>query len=102
MADAFITDPGVLLYCEIIEELHKNWTPHQGQIIVGHALFALGYRRIFIVAGRKWGKTEDILYILNRWGKSHPNIPCLYVAPELKQARNIVWTDPRLKKLHSG
>lgn len=68
-----------------------------GQVKVGRALFTEDKRRIFVSAGRKWGKTELIVYFLARWGKMHPGRGCFYVCPELKQARKLVWTDPRVK-----
>jgi hypothetical protein len=95
-------------YAEVVTALHKNWTPHEGQIEAGKALFNDDIRKVFIQCGRKWGKTELAIYILWRWAQLNPGRGCYYVAPQLKQAREIVWADPRIKTfgprnwLHDG
>ena len=91
-----ITEPAVVQWHEVIDSLHSSWMPHQGQINVGRALFNDDKRKLFIACGRKWGKTELIVYFLWRWAMTHPNKGCWYIAPEMKQARKLVWTDPRL------
>lgn len=91
-----ITDRRFLDYHATVTALHDRWKPHPGQIIVGRQLFTHGKCLIFVSCGRKWGKTELIIYILARWGRLHPGVGCWYICPELKQARKLVWTDPRL------
>lgn len=83
-------------YAHILELLHKDWQPHQGQINVGTALFRDNIRSLFIQCGRKWGKTEFAIYVLWRWGMMFPGLGCFYVAPELKQGKKILWENPRL------
>jgi len=88
---------GLSNYATMVEALHEKWTPHPGQIQAGKALFNDDIRSIFIQCGRKWGKTELIIYFLWRWAILNPGRGCYYVAPQLKQAREIVWADPRVK-----
>lgn len=44
------------LYLQIMEDLHKSWQPHAGQIKAGKALYQEGKRNLFVQCGRKWGK----------------------------------------------
>lgn len=76
--------------------MHKSWKPHPVQVQIGKALFYQNYRSIFINAGRKFGKSETLCYILWRWAITHPGAQCYYIAPFLNQAKEIVWADPRL------
>lgn len=89
--------PAQSSYAEMITGLHQNWTPHVGQLRVGSALFRDDIRSIFVQCGRKWGKTELILYILWRWAFMNPGKGCYYVAPFFKQAKEIIWADPRIQ-----
>lgn len=82
---------------EAIEGLHSKWQPHDGQWPILDAVFIEQIKSIFIRCGRKWGKTEIALYLLWRIAKEHPNSPCYFFAPEQKQARNLIWEDPRIK-----
>lgn len=91
-----ITDPALANYVLTIKELHKRWVPHAGQIKCGHALFGQGKKSIFVQCGRKWGKTEFALYVMWRWARLNPGSRIYYIAPYLKQAREIVWADPRI------
>ena len=89
------TDP-LIRFHQISSQLRKNWQPHEDQTTVWNAIFD-GYRSIFIQCGRKWGKTEialDILWLTAKW---FPGVPCYYIAPFQKQAKEIVWADPRLQ-----
>jgi len=86
-------------YAKIIQSLHAKWTPHQGQITIGKALFRDEKKNLFINAGRKFGKTELAIYILWRWALTHPQSNCYYITPSLKQGREIVWADPRILTL---
>ena len=89
--------PTLLNYAEVVTALHQEWIPHEGQILAGKALFNDDIRNIFIQCGRKWGKTEFAIYVLWRWAQLNPGRGCYYIAPQLKQAREIVWADPRIK-----
>lgn len=87
------------LYVRMISELHNNWEPHDGQIKIGRALFNDNCKSIFVRCGRKFGKTEIAIYLLSRWAFQNPGQGCFYIAPELKQARKLIWQDPRLFEL---
>jgi len=46
-----------LKYLEILEELHKTWTPHHGQLFVGKQFYSNpSIATIFLQCARKWGK----------------------------------------------
>ncbi len=91
---------------EILKILHTRiwdkrnrcygWAPHQGQIKAGKALFSDHKHRIFLQCGRKWGKTEFVLYTLTRWAVLNPDATCSYFAPTRKAAKGLVWD--RLKR----
>lgn len=84
-------------YVQVIERLHRSWTPHEGQITVGRALFDEEYRSLFIQCGRKWGKTELILYFLWRWAFLNKGSHCYYISPYQVQSKEIVWANQRLQ-----
>jgi hypothetical protein len=92
-----VVDPVISKYAEIINALHKDWEPHNGQIPVGRALFQDKITNIFVQSGRKWGKTELILYILWRWAESHPGSSCYYISPFQKQSKEIIWANKRVQ-----
>jgi hypothetical protein len=95
-----VNDPrqalGYANYIEVIDQFEKLWKPHAGQIIVGQAYWRDQITSLFVQCGRKFGKTELSIFFLWRIAKLFPNSPCYYVAPLQKQAREIVWADPRL------
>ncbi len=85
-------------YHYVIRSLHgldgksqTPWNPHPSQKLVGQSLFQRGCKNIFIQCGRKWGKTEIIVYCLWRWALLNPNSACYYICPIIKQAREIIW-----------
>lgn len=80
-----------------LEILHKIWTPHSGQIDIGKALIADGFKDVFIQAGRNFGKTELVSYLLWRWAVEHPGSENYYFAPYAKQAREILWASQRIQ-----
>jgi hypothetical protein len=61
------------------------------------AIFNDGKKRIFIRAGRKFGKTECLLYIINRIAAVFPKQTALYITPTLKQGKKIIWKNRRLQ-----
>ncbi len=65
--------------------------PTAGQARAGRALLIDGFKRIFIQCGRKWGKTEFVIYLLVRWAILNPNVTCAYFGPTRKIAKNIIW-----------
>jgi len=98
LSEAILT-PQQQLYHTVVGALHgwhsKNpkdhWEPHEGQALIGKAVFVNNIKFIFVQCGRKWGKTEIILYILWRWALLNPGNSCYYICPSLKQAKEIVW-----------
>lgn len=97
MSNSAILDLNGAVYTEMVDLLHKEWIPHEGQITVGEAYFIHQFHSIFVQCGRKWGKTELAMYFLWRIAKTFPGVPCYYIAPLQNQAREIVWADPRVK-----
>lgn len=92
-----IADKSHLLTAQIMQDLHENWAPHSGQIEAGKALFKDDVRNIFIQCGRKWGKSEFCIYALWRWALLNPGSACYYLAPQQKQAKEIIWAANRIQ-----
>lgn len=96
MTDGF-TD--VSYYHHVIRALHsldnpdpkQRWQPHDSQILIGQALFVHNCKNIFIQCGRKFGKTEIIIYCLWRYALLNPGSACYYLCPVKKQAKEIIW-----------
>ena len=87
-----------LKYLEILEELHKTWKPHAGQLHVGKQFYNNSeIMTIFLQNGRKWGKSEFVIYFLWRHAMMNPGSSCYYFAPLAKQAKEIVWAERRLQ-----
>lgn len=79
-----------------MEALHKHWTPTPAQKLILERIFKHNRKRIFIRAGRKFGKTELCMYIANRISILSPATVSLYVTPSLKQGKKILWKNRRL------
>lgn len=90
-------DPGLQNYVRIIEGLHKEWNPHEGQKRIGKAVFQENKKKIFIQCGRKFGKTEIVIYILWRWAQQFPGSSCYYISPFFKQSKEIIWANRRIQ-----
>lgn len=88
--------PSDALYLQIMEDLHKHWTPHSGQVKVGMPLIKGDVNTVFIQCGRKWGKTDFAVYMLWRHALLHPGSTCYYITPELSHGRELVWHNGRL------
>lgn len=82
-----------VLHTRIYDKRNKRygWAPTAGQVKVGKALLVDGKKRLFIQCGRKWGKTEFVIYILLRWAVLHPGSTCAYFGPKRNLARTIIW-----------
>jgi hypothetical protein len=93
---AEISNDKLLFHSQVLQDLHSVFTPHVGQVEVGKALFYEGKKRIFIECGRKWGKTEMLIYCLYRTCLMSPNMWCYYIAPFKDQIRDLVWSNNRL------
>lgn len=83
---------------DLILDLDLCWEAHQGQLLVKNSLFSKGKKQIFIECGRKFGKSEMLIYLLYRYALSNPNSTCYFIAPFQKQAKELVWANNRLKQ----
>ncbi len=86
----------LLYHSQILTDLSSIFTPHDGQVPIGKAIFYDGKKRIFIESGRKFGKTDIVLYCLYRWCLLYPNSWCYYIAPFKDQVNDLVWANGRL------
>jgi len=89
-------------FAQIVADLNNAWQPHEGQVKVGKALFKEGKKRIAVQCGRKWGKSEFGVYALWLYALTHPGAECYYIAPQLKQAKEIVWDNFRLQSCNTS
>ena len=90
--------PSDALYLQIMEDLHKHWNPHSGQVKVGMPLIKGEVGTVFIQCGRKWGKTDFAAYMLWRHALLNPGSTCYYITPELAHGREIIWHNGRLSQ----
>lgn len=96
MKNQVLQDPQKILnvlHSRIYDKTNRRygWVPHPGQVKIGKALFADGKKKLFIQCGRKFGKTEFVIYTLLRWAVLNPDSVCLYLGASRKEAKNIVW-----------
>jgi hypothetical protein len=91
-----ISTEKLLFHTQVLADLHATFKPHKGQINIGHAVFSENKKRIFIECGRKFGKTEIVLYCLYRWAMLYPNSYCYYIAPYKDQIKDLIWANGRL------
>lgn len=89
-------EENLLYHSQVLSDLESIFKPHPGQIPIGKALFYDGKKRIFIESGRKFGKTEMVLYMLYRWCMLYPNSWCYYIAPFQNQINDLVWANGRM------
>lgn len=80
---------------EIHRDLHEKWQPHEGQVPIGRAIFYDGYKKIFVCAGRSFGKSQIASYLVVRNALENPRSTNYIFAPFIGQAKEIYWT-PRL------
>ena len=83
--------PEELQYFEILAALNAEFAPHPGQKEVEEALFARGLNRAFVRCGRGFGKSVFGVRACYIQAMMFPKSNCYYVAPMLKQVRDIVW-----------
>lgn len=83
---------------QILDDLHKHWTPHQGQVDALMPVISQGFDTAFVSCGRKWGKTEAALYALWRHALLNPGSACYYITPEMTHGREIIWNNGRAKR----
>ena len=69
---------------------------HIGQQVIIQALFGQGKDLVQVDCGRKFGKTELLLYVLHRWALERPG-GYYYIAPFQKQAKELIWAPQRIQ-----
>lgn len=84
-------------HLQIVKRLHENWEPHEGQLEVGRAMIKDRVKKVFVQCGRKWGKTEYVIYMLWRTAVSTPNAKVYYFSPTQRQSKEIIWAPRRLQ-----
>lgn len=95
-------------YFNTVTELSKDWEAHPGQRMLCRKLFLENKKSLFVQCGRKWGKTEIILYFLWRYAQERPGASCYYISPYQKQSKEIIWANKRVHNfgprdwLHEG
>ena len=96
MEQSEVSTEKILYHSQVLTDLSSVFKPHKGQVNIGHAIFSENKKRIFIECGRKFGKTEIVLYCLYRWALLYPNSYCYYIAPYKDQIKDLVWANGRL------
>jgi hypothetical protein len=92
-----MTSDNKLLYTsQVLTDLGGVFIPHVGQVEIGRAIFYDEKKRIMVQCGRKFGKTDILLYALYRWCLLYPNSWSYYFAPFKDQITDLVWANGRL------
>jgi hypothetical protein len=89
--------PELRAVAQLIHELHQNWQLHPAQIPIARALFTEDFKDIFVEAGRNFGKSMIVSYMLWRYALFNPGSENYYFAPYMKQAREILWASGRMQ-----
>ena len=85
------------IYAVVVTALSQNFTPNRFQSDLLNAIFMRKAKNIFARVGRKGGKTEAIIYTLWRYAMLNEGAACYYIAPQIKQAKEIIWASNRLQ-----
>ncbi len=75
----------------VLADLHSVFTPHDGQVPIGSAIFYDKKTRVFVRCGRKFGKTQMSIYTMYRWALTKPGGQFYYIAPFYNQAAELIW-----------
>jgi len=86
-----------IITASILGDLHQCFMPHDGQIPIGQSIFYDGKKYIFLECGRKFGKSEIVIYCLYRYAMTRSFSAVYYIAPFAKQARELIWANNRLQ-----
>lgn len=92
----------LIRFNDLLGELFLKWQPHQFQEDFLSALLIERKRLIAAETGRQIGKTEAIVVCAGLWGQLVPTSQSYYLAPELKQARKILWDSGRVEEILPG
>lgn len=82
---------------KLLNALNNAWTPHKGQEQVGHKIFSSPADMIYTECGRKFGKSEFGVYCCWLYALTRPNAEVYYLAPAVKQAKELVWANGRMQ-----
>lgn len=77
------------------------WKPHAGQIEAGQAVFQELAKMIYIECGRKFGKSEWAVFLCWMFAILHANSEVYYLAPAVKLAKELVWSNQRMQTCNS-
>lgn len=80
-----------------LDHIHSKWQPHAGQVDIIDDLLVNGFKDLFIQAGRNFGKTEIVSYLLWRYAIENPGSENYYFAPYQTQAKEIMWAPNRIQ-----
>lgn len=87
---------GELEAAKILNQLHSKWEAHLSQATIIKSIFYDFCRVCMADCGRKFGKTELLIYVLVRWAVFRKG-EYYYIAPQQKQAKEIIWTPQRIQ-----
>lgn len=90
-----MNEQSIIDLAEILEELHERFTPHEGQIPIGQAIFYYLFKFIFVCAGRSFGKSRIASYIVVRIALENPGTTNYIFGPFIGQMKEIYW-EPKL------
>ena len=82
---------------DFLDKINSKWKPHPRQKEIGRKIFVEGKRRIFVEAGRKFGKSEIAVDICWRLGNMIKNGQGYYFGAYQKAVREIIWASQRLQ-----
>lgn len=82
---------------EILEGLHRKWSPLPWQVPLGHALFYQKMKDNAGQCGRSAGKTEFLAYSNWRYAMEVPGSENYIFEPLQKQAKEILWAPQRIQ-----
>ena len=93
-------DQRLLTHASLIQDLNSMITLHPAQVVISIAIFRDGRAVVFVECGRKFGKTELMMYFLSRIAMSIPNAALYYIAPFGNQAGELLWHNGRLPNFY--
>lgn len=89
----------IIELAQIHQSLHEKWVPHEGQVPIGRAVFYQGYKKVFVCAGRSFGKSQFAAYLVVRNALENAGSTNYIFAPFIGQAKEIYWTPRLIHKL---
>ena len=89
--------PTAEAYREALKYVKRAWIPHRGQQEVVDCIGSDLIDAIYVECGRKFGKSELATWLCWVAALSTPNAEVYYLAPAVKQARELVWANYRMQ-----